>query len=293
MAAARTTNPTGPGSRFGHLTVTSDSGLRKNGYIIWNCRCDCGNAIQVDVRTLRRGTVTDCGCITKVRPGQRDITGQRFGMLTALYSTGRKDTSGSYFWHCVCDCGSETDASLHQLQAGYRKSCGCLSHPPVKDLTGKRFGRLVVERYAGKRSGKHYWTCLCDCGQETTAAQSLLLDGRTRSCGCLKQDLARESLKLVDGTSVTVLERNASRLYRTNTSGYTGVYQNKKTGKWVAEIVFKGKMYYLGNYTDKEEAVKARRRGEEMQTDFLDWYYREYMTEKAQENIQQEEVTAF
>ena len=27
---------------------------------------------------------------------------------------------------CRCDCGGEIDAPLHQLTAGYRKSCGCL-----------------------------------------------------------------------------------------------------------------------------------------------------------------------
>ncbi|MCD7862548.1 MAG: transcriptional regulator [Lachnospiraceae bacterium] len=290
MTASKQSSQTGPGSRFGHLTVVSDSGLRKNGYIVWNLRCDCGNELQVDIRTLRRGTVTDCGCITKVGSGQRDVTGERFGMLTARYSTGRKDSGGSYIWHCTCDCGGEIDASLHQLQAGYRKSCGCLSHTQLQDLTGKRFGRLTVVRYAGKWEGKHRWQCLCDCGQECTVTHYNLLSNKTRSCGCLKQDTARENLKLVKGTSVSVLERNAARLYSTNTSGHTGVYQNKKTGKWIAEMIFQGRMYYLGCYTDKEDAVKARHRGEEMQTDFLVWYYKEFGTDQTQAKCDEADI---
>ncbi|MCD8147973.1 MAG: transcriptional regulator [Clostridiales bacterium] len=246
MPAAK--NRVGPGSRFGMLTVACDSGQRKNGYIIWKCTCDCGKELLVDKRTLERGTVRDCGCVTKVKPRQRDITGMRFGMLTAVYSTDRRAGDGDYIWHCVCDCGGEVDAPLHQLQAGYRKSCGCLSHPPLKDFVGKRFGRLTVESYAGKEKGIHQWKCRCDCGNETVVGQTHLQMGTTRSCGCLKSETLRENLKMFRGTSVTLLERNLSHLRANNTSGCTGVYQDKNSGRWVAKIGFQGKIYFLGAF---------------------------------------------
>lgn len=85
-----------------------------------------------------------------------------------------------------------------------------------------------------------------------------------------------DNLKLCDGTSVTILEASKHRMLSTNTSGYTGVYQNKKTGRWIAQITFKRKTYYLGSYEKIEEAVKARQRGEEMHDDFLKWYYEEH-----------------
>ncbi|MCD7866859.1 MAG: transcriptional regulator [Clostridiales bacterium] len=269
-----------PGFRAGHLTVDRDTGERKNGHIVWNCICDCGNEIKVDRRTLLRGTVTDCGCLTKVRPGQRDITGQKFGRLTARYCTDRRDASGSYYWHCTCDCGGEVDASLGHLTTGYQKSCGCLLHPPLKDMVGKRFGKLTVTAYAGKENGMHRWKCVCDCGKETIVGQSLLLDGRTKSCGCIRANIYRENLKLVDGTSVTMLERNLSpnRPYRNNTSGHVGVYYLKKSGRWSSQIIFKGKKYYLGVFENKLDAVRARERAEEIYSDFLDWYYREYLS---------------
>ena len=77
----------GIGSRVGHLTVEEPSGQRKSGYIVWRCRCDCGGEILLDTRCLQRGTVRDCGCRTVVGPGQRDITGMRFGKLTAVAPT--------------------------------------------------------------------------------------------------------------------------------------------------------------------------------------------------------------
>ena len=154
------------GWQVGRLTVTAPTDQRKNGYMVWVCRCDCGGEIRLDTRCLQRGTVTDCGCRTRVRPGQRDITGMRFGLLTAIEPTGQT-ANGSVVWRCGCDCGGQVCAPLHQLTAGYRKSCGCLGRPPRKDYIGKRFGRLTVTAYAGKRAGMHRWRCLCDCGNET------------------------------------------------------------------------------------------------------------------------------
>lgn len=331
-----------PGFRVGKLTVIEATPERKNGYNIWLCACDCGGTIQLDTRTLKRGTVRDCGCETVVRPGQRDISGQQFGKLTALYPTGERGRGGSLIWHCRCSCGGEIDAPLHQLSSGYRKSCGCLSRPSLKDFVGKRFGKLTVQEYAGKWAGLHHWLCICDCGNETVVGQTALQSGKTKSCGCLgnppvKDILGRqfgdltviaydgnrdgtyywrcrckcgnetvvrqnnlllghtkscgcrqktayiENLKLVDGTSVTMLEASRSqRLISTNSSGYNGVYRNRKSGKWTAQITFKGKTYYLGSFVKIGDAVKVRRNAEErIYGEFLEWYYSTYQkTEK-------------
>ena len=72
------------GYRVGMLTVESKTDERKNGYTIWLCKCDCGGEIRLDTRCLQRRTVTDCGCISVVKPGMLDLTGQRFGKLVCL-----------------------------------------------------------------------------------------------------------------------------------------------------------------------------------------------------------------
>lgn len=187
------------GVHVGQLTVIEATPQRKSGYTVWRCQCDCGGEILLDIRTLQRGTVTDCGCKTKLKPGQRDITGQRFRLLTAQYPLPERDASGSTVWHCICDCGGEIDALLHQLTAGFRKSCGCLSHPPLKDYLGKRFSMLTVTGYAGKEDGQHLWCCKCDCGKETVVRQTNLQSGKTKSCGCLQEEQILENLKLCEG----------------------------------------------------------------------------------------------
>lgn len=67
------------------------------------------------------------------------------------------------------------------------------------DLTGKRFGRLVVERRITEISPKErnyrtLWQCRCDCGKTVIVWANNLVRGDTRSCGCYKSDLtsARE-----------------------------------------------------------------------------------------------------
>lgn len=265
------------GFRQGMLTVMEATQERKGRYMVWRCTCDCGREIQLDTRTLQRGTICDCGCATKVKPGQKDITGQRFGRLVALEPTRERSSGGATLWRCRCDCGAECLAASTQLTQGYKKSCGCLGHPPLKDYVGKQFGQLTVKAYHGKVRGMHRWECLCDCGNTTLVGQTLLQTGKTKSCGCLQARIVTESIQIVDGTSVTFLEKAGSRLISSNSSGYNGVYFNRRTQKWVAQISFKRKTYYLGSFCKIEDAVKARKKAEDrIYGEFLEWYYDTY-----------------
>lgn len=57
-------------------------------------------------------------------------------------------------------------------------------------LDGMRFGRYVVLKFAGKDKGNNAkWLCRCDCGKEKTVLGTLLKNGSTKSCGCLKKEL--------------------------------------------------------------------------------------------------------
>lgn len=59
------------------------------------------------------------------------------------------------------------------------------SHSSVRDLTGLRFGRvIVVGRAASTKAGAAQWQCLCDCGNLAIARGTNLTSGHTTSCGC-------------------------------------------------------------------------------------------------------------
>src|SRR5262249_35891720 len=53
---------------------------------------------------------------------------------------------------------------------------------PMIDLTGRRFGRLVVLAYVENRK----WSCACDCGAHTVVHGDNLRRGTTKSCGHLR-----------------------------------------------------------------------------------------------------------
>ena len=80
------------------------------------------------------------------------------------------------------------------------------------DLTGRRFGRLVVIERAGtyrSRSGSHsepLWRCRCDCGSEWLVRRGYLISGQTRSCGCLRSDSARDRMRKIYADAKAYLE---------------------------------------------------------------------------------------
>lgn len=53
------------------------------------------------------------------------------------------------------------------------------------DVTGQRFGRLVVLEFADSQHGHRRWRCRCDCGKTKVIELQALRGGRTKSCGCL------------------------------------------------------------------------------------------------------------
>jgi hypothetical protein len=60
------------------------------------------------------------------------------------------------------------------------------------DLTGRRFGRLVVVEYSETRGKLAFWLCKCDCGNEKIISRSSLRTGNSNSCGCLQKELTTQ-----------------------------------------------------------------------------------------------------
>lgn len=68
-----------------------------------------------------------------------------------------------------------------------------------KDYTGQRFGRLECVSLAPvpRYKGNTYWTCKCDCGNLTDVVIRHLVDGATKSCGCLRREFYDQCNKLI------------------------------------------------------------------------------------------------
>ncbi|MCD8365765.1 MAG: transcriptional regulator [Clostridiales bacterium] len=223
------------GDRFGRLTVIEKTEERKNRYIVWKCRCQCGNELLADTRSLSMGMIRDCGCVPKkdARKGRisEDLTGRRFGQLTVIQRAA--NIEGRVAWLCRYDCGKEKIISTHALKTERTRSCGCLKHNAgrgIADLSGQRFGRLTVLHPTNQRDlkGSVFWKCRCDCGNTVKVTQSNLVYGTYRSCGCLRreyQENVAKQLHMIDGTCVELIEKGKRR--SDNTSGFRGVCKMK------------------------------------------------------------------
>lgn len=124
-----------------------------------------------------------------------DLTGQRFGRLTVVSFAGIKNKGA--MWDCVCDCGNHTVVAGSNLRKKKKPtvSCGCYGRERWEaaktkkiDLTGERFGRLVVLRQVDSANSMSRYECLCDCGNKTIVYGNNLRRGYTQSCGCYRHE---------------------------------------------------------------------------------------------------------
>jgi len=178
------------GQVFGRLTVIEYEGPdRTKKHTVWKCKCECGKEISVIKQNLKRGNTKSCGCLKKDLIWREDLTGQVFGKLTAIEYIGLDETKKHAMWKCKCECGKEIITRKISLKSGGSRSCGCTNKVNKfrEDLTGQVFERLTVIEYAGyEPKGKStVWKCKCECGKEIISQKHALINGRTKSCGCL------------------------------------------------------------------------------------------------------------
>jgi hypothetical protein len=90
------------------------------------------------------------------------------------------------FWLILVGSGAFSETTIMKRQA---KSIRSRTDPPA-DLTGKRFGKWTVMKYArqkayycgGRRFSKRMWLCRCDCGVQKEVEHHNLTEGLSKKC---------------------------------------------------------------------------------------------------------------
>ena len=182
------------GTRFGRLVVLCRVANTKSYAVLYRCMCDCGNVCVTRQTTLKNGGTKSCGCLRNEvqRNKYIDLTGKVYGRLTAVRKM-EYSKSGKVTWEVKCACGNVSTVNSSDLTSGNTKSCGCYNRDRIEtfiDLTGTRFGRLVVISHSKKvhrsdgEGNLHFWNVLCDCGTVKEVGANALRSGDTTSCGC-------------------------------------------------------------------------------------------------------------
>ena len=186
------------GRVFGRLTVVSLAGRDKNQKLLWNTICECGSTKVVRGEQLVRGQTSSCGCLQKELTTKRctkPMIGKVFGRLTVLEKMYTKKGRGAYY-KCICECGNIVIVQGTMLRSKNTTSCGCYNKERTrercfKDLTGQRFGKLVVQSRADdliQENGRKRvrFLCKCDCGGTIIPTRDTLVAGEVMSCGCIQ-----------------------------------------------------------------------------------------------------------
>lgn len=147
------------------------------------------------------------------------MVGETYGELTVIEEFAPNSKKKCV---CRCSCGNIVEKGRADVKHGNTRSCGCLKkrlaqERYTQDLTGQRFGKLVVleqvKDYEKATTDGAYWRCACDCGKEAIVHRGNLKQG-TSSCGCLKQDYQRQKVDSLVGKKFgewTVLQDFVSR----------------------------------------------------------------------------------
>lgn len=209
--------------------------------------------------------------------------GEEYGELKVDAVYRHKDDQ---YAECTCSCGKKCEIRYNSIKSGKTTSCGHVNQKNLftsLDLTGKtnKYGLKALYK-TGKKDGTCYvWRCLCTCGKEFDVATN---DFKIRkSCGHLQEESRENNIKMAkrvydeyskDGTNALVI---TSKIPQNNTSGFKGVKRRTDRETWTAEIIFKGKRYYLGDYYYIEDAAEVRKIAEEhTHKDFLRWFSEEF-----------------
>lgn len=110
------------GKKIGKLKIMKRLPMKKS-YVEYECLCDCGNTI-IKAHSNLVSTVGEKCCSNCKTPKVEDISGKRFGRLTAIKYIG-KSKGKQTLWECKCDCGNIAIVHHQNLKSGHTSSCGC------------------------------------------------------------------------------------------------------------------------------------------------------------------------
>ena len=189
----------------------------------------------------------------------KNMSGQKIGRLTFLYRYFQNTKDRKARWVAQCDCGEVVVVSGKEVRSGHILSCGCLRKDTLKtqrenfreNIVGNKYGKLTVLSEDGYRKlsdGRNIRMvkCVCDCGNIKSITASYLIDGSTKSCGCLSSAGELEIEHFLIKNKINYLRQiTFSNLkYKKSIRFDFGVYQNNKL---ILLIEYNGIQHYDKN----------------------------------------------
>lgn len=227
----------------------------------------------------------------------KDIRNLHFGYLTPIEPTGERHRT-DYVWRCKCKCGNIVELPATRLLVGNTLSCGCMKvenilsaskyiggthlvlslkedekkQDTLSGYTGvspKRDKWHAYITYRGKRYNLGTYSNIEGAIKARARAKELVMEDALQLLENFEElhkadyKLDRETLPKVKTVALQDIKEKTPFLTvarHNNKSGHPGVCMRRN--KWLAYITYKGKKYVLGSFTEKEDAIVARKKAE-------------------------------
>lgn len=206
-----------------------------------------------------------------------DLIGKRFGQLLV---TKRVDNWGGHItYECLCDCGRTRIIKGTYLSNGKRTSCGHereATVPNEYDLSGEYgicYMRCKKDKFIFDKEDydilKQYHWFVNNNGYAMAYTHRKSYFSHRIIMNC-PDDLVVDHINHItldnrkNNLRVCTQKDNVKNKVtpKSNKSGYKGVFQAKSTGHWLVYLGNNGERKYIGCYTNKEDAIDARKKAE-------------------------------
>lgn len=138
--------------------------------------------------------------------------GKKYNKLTIEYKTNQRMPDGQVVYECKCDCGRKKFTTALSLKKGSPASCGhYLCKSKYLNWVGKKIGYLTVKEIT-KYKYNYYFICECDCGLISKVNIDNFINGKTKSCGCKREELIIRTKRII-GSRKPTLEALVNKLY--------------------------------------------------------------------------------
>ena len=270
------------GQIFNNWKVIKFAYFDKYGASHWECDCQCENKTRKVMNIQRLKKSKDCGCSKII-----DLTDRKIGRWTVIEKV--EDTSYLSFprktWRCICECGTLRNISETKLINNKNPdySCGCArdyKRIPKKIKTNECLFHndcVEIKLCNGKSTfvdiddyesiKNDHWTLSSDnyvissSGKYKRKRLHRVIMGCENDLKVIIDHIDRDRLNNRKKNLRTATDHengiNQSRR-KDNKSGIIGVRWWERDQKWLAQIKYNYKRYFLGYYEDFDDAVKAR-----------------------------------
>ena len=251
------------GKKYGRFTVMAEAGKKYSWTRYYTCRCECGNVADYPVSVIMNKPNRYCRKCAPHTGGhpKPDFAGKTINGWEVLEDYTYKN--GVYFFKCRCvRCGNVSIRSAGQIRL--HKTERCENCPPMYNFRidgDYAYGSLpngetfIIDTGAIPLVEKYYW----QDGKEKYIVskrtgiklhrliagvddRNVMVDHINRN----RRDCRRENLRIITpfGNSCN------HKLFRTNKTGYTGVYFSRATGRYEVKVGYNHKRILLGTSPD-------------------------------------------